>query len=480
MRTLRARLILSHLLPVLVILPLVIILFVYLVETQVSLSGYTNEITRQSILVSDVAGDYLEIWFDTDRAQAFVDRTSETLTADILLFNPQGTLLVSSDPNDKSKIGQVIFKPDLNKLLAGGEKHAEITYRGGTIQNVTVPVVTPFNDLIGFVRMVNPLAGVFERSQQLRQIAALVVGIGLLLGGILGWILALDIQRPLARATHAAYDLSVGRQLTPLKEEGPEEIRLLLRAFNTLVERLKAMEDSRRKLLANLVHELGRPLGALQSAVQALAGGADEDPGLSRELLTGMDDELHRMRRLVDDLASLHEQVLGSLELTIQPVQTSDWLKKVAVPWREMALERGLQWQTDIPDDLPDLMIDPDRMAQAVGNLLSNAVRYTPGGGKISLAARARQERLEIDVTDTGPGIQADEQSSIFSPFYRGKAARRFSDGMGLGLTIARDLIQGHGGTLTVESDLGQGSKFVLSIPLRSTGDEPGESYSAA
>src|SRR5690606_18745018 len=108
-------------------------------------------------------------------------------------------------------------------------------------------------------------------------------------------------------------------------EEGPEETRMLLRAFNTLVERLRTLEESRRKLLANLVHELGRPLGALQSAVTALSGGADEDVQLRRELLGGMDDELHRMRSLVDDLAQLYEQELGSLELERRPVDLNEW-----------------------------------------------------------------------------------------------------------------------------------------------------------
>jgi two-component system, OmpR family, sensor histidine kinase BaeS len=109
--------------------------------------------------------------------------------------------------------------------------------------------------------------------------------------------------------------------------------------------------------------------------------------------------------------------------------------------------------------------MDPDRMAQALGNLLSNAIRYTPPGGKVVLSALAVEKDVLIQVNDSGPGIATEEQSQIFTPFYRGKAARRFSDGMGLGLTISKDLIEAHGGELKVESRPGQGSLFIICLP---------------
>jgi two-component system, OmpR family, sensor histidine kinase BaeS len=464
MRSLRSRLILSHILPVLVILPVIGAIFLYLLETQVFLSNFTSELDRQAVLISDIAGAYNEIWLDPGRAQAFVNSVSVSVRAKVMLVNPEGHLLASSDTADKAKIGEIVFKPDLQQFMGGG-KHAVVYYNNGTISEVTVPVVTGPDQLVGLVTLVNPLAPVSARYQQLRQVTVgLLIG-GVLFGVILGWILAYDLQKPLQKTTQAVYELSSGRKLTPLKEEGPEEIRLLLRAFNTLVERLHTLEESRRRLLANLVHELGRPLGALQSAVQALSGGADEDVHLRRELLEGMDDELHRMRRLVEDLAQLHEQVLGSLELDKKVVDLNDWLVRVAAPWREAALEKGLEWKSNISDQMPSISMDPDRMAQALGNLLSNAVRYTPANGTITLSAAADSQEVRIQVGDSGPGIASDEQGQIFAPFYRGKSARRFSDGMGLGLTIARDLITAHGGELRLESRSGQGSQFVLCLP---------------
>jgi len=466
MNTLRSRLILSHIFPILVILPLISGIFLYLLQTQVYLTNMASELDRQAVLISDIAGAYSEIWRYPDRRQAFVESISLNARAKVTLMDQDGLLLASSDDADTGRLGELVFTPDYDQFLSGG-RHAVVNYDNGTITDVTVPVLTQRGVLAGFVRLENPLASVSQRYQELRRLTLGVLAGGLILGLAMGLLLGNDIQKPIRRTTEAVYELAGGRQLMPLAEEGPEETRMLLRAFNTLVERLRTLEESRRKLLANLVHELGRPLGALQSAVTALSGGADEDVQLRRELLGGMDDELHRMRSLVDDLAQLYEQELGSLELERRPVDLNEWIGRATAPWREAALEKGLRWQVDLPGNLPVLNIDADRLAQALGNLLSNAVNYTPSGGEVTLSAQKRAGEVAIQVADTGPGIQTEERERIFTPFYRGKAARRFSDGMGIGLTITRELVVAHGGRLELESQPGSGSRFSIILPLQ-------------
>jgi len=271
----------------------------------------------------------------------------------------------------------------------------------------------------------------------------------------------------LKRVTLAVQQLASGELQEPLSEDGPDEIRILIRSFNSFVERLQTLEQNRRQLLANLVHELGRPLGALHSAIQALAGGADRDETLRRELLAGMDQEIARLRRLLDDLAQLREQLTGTLELARRPVAMSEWLTNLLATRKEAARQKGLQWQETIPPDLPTLEIDPDRLAQAVGNLISNATKYTPSGGMISVETDTETTWMFIRVSDTGPGIPTEEMERIFMPFYRGRTGRRFPQGMGLGLTIARDLVIAHGGRLEVKSALGQGSRFTVWLPLK-------------
>jgi signal transduction histidine kinase len=161
----------------------------------------------------------------------------------------------------------------------------------------------------------------------------------------------------------------------------------------------------------------------------------------------------------------LHDRTLGALELDRRPTDLSAWLARALVPWREAARAKGQHWHAKVPDSLPALEVDPDRLGQALGNLLSNAVKYTPSGGAISVQASAEEEGIWIRVSDSGPGITLEEQALIFKPLYRRQADRRFPQGMGLGLSIARDLAMAHGGRLDLESTPGEGSQFTLWIP---------------
>lgn len=470
MRTLRARLFLSILLPLLVIVPVVALMLSYLLQTQVLVANIANEVIRQAVLVADISSTSIEVFQNPDLAQAFVARLGPRLTAKLMLLDPTGRLIVSSDPNDAVLVGKVYEMPDLQRMLEM-ETPVDVSYKGTQIADVTVPVVTTTGRVIGFVRLTNPLANVYVRSERLRQVTLYVSIGGILAGLALGWLLARDLERPLRKTSSAVYSLAGGQQpLEQLKEEGPEEIRRLVHAFNVLVERLKTSEESRQRLLANMVHELGRPLGALLSALQALRGGAEHQTALRSELLSGMEGEVVVLQHLLDDLAHL-DQETSQINLQRQALRPSEWLPLALRTWEQAALEKDQEWQVDIPSDLPEIQADPDRLSQALGNLVSNAIHYTPPKGLVRISANSGPENLSIIVQDSGPGIASDEQAQVFQPFYRGKASRRFSDGMGLGLTIARDLVQAHGGTLTLESTPGQGACFEITLPLFSNGD---------
>ena len=274
------------------------------------------------------------------------------------------------------------------------------------------------------------------------------------------------MERPLKEVTLAVERLAAGQRLSTLPETGPEETRLLLRTVNSLVERLHGVKDNRRRLLSNLIHELGRPLGAVRAAVHALKGGAAEDPALSAELLSGINQQLRGLQRLVDDLGQLQDRLLGAVELHREPVELEAWLPGVLRPWAEMALSHQLHWQAVVEHRIPSVVVDPDRLGQAIGNLLSNAVKYTPPGGTIRVTAAACEGAVRLTVEDDGPGIVAGEQEAVFEPFYRSQAKGRFPQGMGLGLAIARDLVIAHGGRLELESTPGAGSRFTIDLPV--------------
>jgi two-component system, OmpR family, sensor histidine kinase BaeS len=467
MHSLRTRLILSHVLPLMVTVPLIGLALLYVVQTQVLLANLSRELQTQAVLLMEMTSQQVDVWASPQDAQAFVTRISNELNSKVMLINPQGTLLASSDLSELPNLGKPMNLAGLADAMKGKtsmEVQNNLLSSTDVIQ-VLVPVLDSDQQLLGIIRLNLPVAGLLERMKSVRSLIGWVVTGGLVLGGALGWGLALSLERPLRKTTHAIDELTTGAQ-GKLEEEGPNELRSLIRSFNSLSLRLTTMEESRRRLLANLVHELGRPLGALHSAIEAMQRGADQDPTLRQELLSGMQSEIRRLESLLNDLARLHDQVVGTLELSRAPTQLNPWLNDILSPWREAATSKGIHWETDIPDDLPTATIDPDRLAQSVGNLLSNAVKYTPPGQKIMVNAGATSKDIWISVRDTGPGMTLTERNKIFDAFYRGPEAKRFPQGMGLGLTIANDLVQAHSGKIEVETTQGKGSQFTIRLPL--------------
>jgi len=468
LRTLRNRLILSHVLPLLIIIPLMGVAIIYALETQVLLPSLSKELAGEAGLLAEIASSQPEIWKDPAFAQDILTQARPYLAARVMWLAPDGRLLASSDPTDADRLGQLLGIPDFTDTRPGEvDTRTDFSQRlHGEIVDVYAPVITTENQVVGIVRLSYHFESVYEDFFQLRYLIAAILIISLLAGVLLGSTLALNINSPLQKVIEAVYDLARGSRKAALTEQGPEEVRLLQRSVNHLIERLQSLEEARQRLLANLVHEIGRPLGALHAAVQALLLTPQPNPQLLEEMLAGMNDETNRLQRLLDDLAHLHDLVLGTLELERQPVALVEWLPGVLRPWVAAAHEKHLHWETSLPSSLPSVDADPLRLAQVIGNLLSNAIKYTPAGGTVSVAAGTTVDKIWIRVSDTGPGIPSEELEKIFTPFYRSPHEKRIAQGMGLGLSIARDLVDAHEGWLEVQSQPGLGSQFTIWLPL--------------
>lgn len=468
LRRLRNRLILSHVLPLMIIIPLMGLAILYVVETQFLVPSVTRDLVGDSQLLVELTQVQANIWSEPQTAQAFLNQIRPNPGKRVMLLAPDGRLLASSDPLDKDRLNQIIQVGGLD-LAQSGKLETRFNYDQRIKDNVIdvlAPVISPDHEFLGIIRVSAHYISVGDELLRLRYVIAGILIVGMAVGSVLGSILALNINVPVQQVTQAIFDLARGDRKESLKESGPDELRLLVQSVNHLLNRLQQLEQARRQLLANLVHELGRPLGALRMAIHALSTGANQNPELMGELMKGMDEETARLQRLLDDLAHLHEQVLGTLEIDRKQVSVSTWLPTMLLPWKEAASEKRLKWQETIPPDLPEISADPLRLEQIIGNLTSNAVKYTPVGGSISISAGTTQTEIWVRVRDTGSGIPPEEQEKIFKPFYRGQQGRRVVQGMGLGLTIARDLVIAHEGRLEVDSTPGLGSQFTVWLPL--------------
>ena len=445
MRSLRTRLLISHSLPLLIILLLTGFALDYVVETRILLPNFAAELTNEAKLLAELTALQPNIWEKSQNTQAYLSQLEPILAPYVTIFDLQGKFLGSTDPLlnitnlPEIKLEEVLLEDVL--IQTAYSRHLE-----ASVVDVFVPVRSDTEAIMGVVQMTYHLKNVYGQFLALRRVIIGILTVGVFLGSGIALLLAINLSRALQQITVSIQQLATGKEVASPEEQGPEEIRSLLRTVNILVTRLRTLETTRRKLLANLVHEIGRPLGALLPAVQALEAGAIENESLRQELLAGMENEIGILRRLLDDLTGFYDQSVGSFRLENQLVDLNEWLPNRLHSQREAAYAKGLHWQSNISNELPVMKVDPDRLAQAIGNLTHNAIKFTPPGGTVTVDAGIHANEVWIRVQDTGPGITVDDQQVLFTPFFRGRAETRFPQGMGLGLSISRDLITAHQG----------------------------------
>jgi len=333
-------------------------------------------------------------------------------------------------------------------------------------QMLSVPERTIATPIIINDRQVNflvtlPSCTMRGAFQSLMLVAGLVI-MGLSL--MVGLILSRGISRPLVELAKATQAVAAGDLSTRVPTHSPGEIGELAAAFNQMTQDLAQADKLRRNLTADVAHELRTPISVVRGKLEGILDGVY--PATSEHLEPVL-EEIKLLTQLVEDLGLLALAEAGQLTLERQATNLGDLLQDAQVNFGPQADDRGVTLALDLPSGLPKVMADRRRIAQVIGNLLINALRHTPAGGCVTLSAEAQEGMIEISVADTGAGIPPEDLPYIFERFWRGEKSRsRTGGGTGLGLTIARQLVQVHGGKIGVESTLGQGSKFWFTLPI--------------
>ncbi|TQF04432.1 HAMP domain-containing protein [Kitasatospora acidiphila] len=288
-----------------------------------------------------------------------------------------------------------------------------------------------------------------------------VTGLVLALTVALSVLLATRLVRPLRALTDAAQHPTEPHARVPVT--GNDEIGYLAAAFNDLSERRERIEEQRKAMVSDVAHELRTPLSNIRGWLEATQDGvATPDLALMASLL----EEALLLQHIIDDLRDLAAADADSFRLHREPVRIAELLDQVAEAHRARAEAAGVLLSVLPTDGEAELVADPVRLRQAVGNLVDNAVRHTPRCGSVTVAAGPVGEELVIEVTDTGTGIGPDELPHVFDRFWRAEKSRsRQTGGSGLGLAIVRQLAHAHGGTVTAASRPGEGSVFTLRLP---------------
>src|SRR5438132_9576948 len=246
---------------------------------------------------------------------------------------------------------------------------------------------------------------------------------------------------------------------TRVRERGPREARALARAFNAMTSRLEASEEQRRRLLADVSHELRTPLSVVQGNLEALVDGVHPP---DEEHLLAILDETKVLSRLVEDLRTLSLAESGALTLHREPTDLAALAKETITSFEAQAEQAGITLDADARADLPLADTDPVRAREILANLVANALRYTPRGGRVRVDASQDDGQIALVVSDTGAGIPPDAPGRIFDRFYKSAESR----GAGLGLAIAKQLVEAHGGTIAATSVVGQGTQIRFTLPI--------------
>ncbi len=288
----------------------------------------------------------------------------------------------------------------------------------------------------------------------------------LFLSTLLALLLGRSVARPLRQVAEAAKALAQGETGTRAPISGPSEVKALARSFNSMADQVEAAQRSQRDFVANVSHELKTPLTSIQGFSQAILDGTAQAPATVDRAAGVIHEEAERMRRMVDDLLILARFDAGQMEMARERVGIGQLLRGCVERLTPQAERAGVAVELDVSGGL-FVLGDADQLGQVFNNLLDNALTHTPSGGRVAVAARGSAERtLEVTMTDTGAGIPSDELPRIFERFYRADKARQRTGGAGLGLAIAQEIVAAHGGTITAESVVGLGSRFIVQLPI--------------
>ena len=294
--------------------------------------------------------------------------------------------------------------------------------------------------------------------------------LALLVAGFVAILISLLLSRGVVASvrlmTTASHRIAEGHYGERVQKTGEDELGQLAHSFNQMAEKLEQVESMRRQLIGDVSHELRTPLTAISGSMDGLMDGVLP---ASAETYQHIHQEADRLARLVDDLQELSRVEAGAYPLDKRPVVLSDLIQIVLKRLKNQAVVRNIELKTNLADDLPAVLADPDRVTQVLSNLVQNAIQYTPDGGNVTLSTAQYDGMLRVGVIDSGIGIPAEHLPHIFSRFYRvdKSRSRQSGGGSGIGLTISRHLVEAHGGRLWVESDgEGKGSRFFFTLPL--------------
>ncbi|CAG0971003.1 two-component system, OmpR family, sensor histidine kinase BaeS [Anaerolineales bacterium] len=290
---------------------------------------------------------------------------------------------------------------------------------------------------------------------------------------VLGYFLSNAITNRINLLKDAAEQLADGNLQTRVPSDGQDEVAALAQTFNQMAEQLEAVDKKQReieRLRADLIawvgHDLQTPLASMRAILEALEDGVVDDPQTVKRYLNTAQRNVRSLSILIDDLFQMAQLDTGGMPLDRAESSLSDLISDTLESFSELAQRQGVNLTGSVAPEVDPVTMDTQRIGRVLNNLIGNALRHTPAEGRVEVHARRTDSGVEVSVSDTGEGIRAEDLPHVFDSFYRGDKSRsRSTGGAGLGLAISKGIVQAHGGEITVQSKMGEGSKFIFTLP---------------
>lgn len=479
--SLRTRLLLSYLLVIVTCIAVIALaLLLLLRDAPVQRRLLTARLTIEAGVVQRLLRLPLQNGVPPDQLMRRIQNSGANLNGRVLLIDEQtGEILADSD---NQLAGRNLFRlgttDRLNNTLAGEFQIDGVRWlwssRQGIDRAITGPQVVAAAEYDPTPSFSDPVFRELLQPMLIAGLLALIISIGL------AALITRSVTRPMQHVAQAAQKIAAGDFNQTVPVEGSIEVKEVAENFNQMAQKVRDSQQSQRDLLANVTHELKTPLTSIQGFAQAITDGAASEPAAIKRSATIIYDEATRMTRMVGDLLELARMESGQVVMRREPVQIDQVLRGVVEKLLLRARENNIALIDEAPASLPPVTGDGDRLAQVFSNLIDNAIKHTPAGGKVTIAARlasgspaakagkAVPAGIEISVVDTGPGIPQEDLPRLFERFYQVDKSRARSGGgsLGLGLSIVKEIVNAHDGSIRVESVVGLGTRFVVTLPI--------------
>ena len=413
-------------------------------------------------------GEYLAQLVETEQVDAVLTQKLEVAAqltqVSILVANNEGVIWKSSRVSAKRRFPRLDPEETQQMMANKAVIRRGFNKRLGT---TALSVIVPFSkngQVEGAVVLYAPLAGLQAFIVKVRALLAWEMLGAILLVSIAAFFLARSTVKPIMTLAEAAKGMAQGKYDVSVPETRQDELGVLEKAFNHMAQAVESSIKMQKDFIANVSHELRTPLAIIKGYAESLLDGVTDDEQEKNKHLEIIVEEADRLGRLSTELLDLAQLDAGILHIHKEKIQLASFIARILSKFQHEADEKQLTLVNAVSEDIK-INADHERLSQVFFNLVSNALRFTPDGGKIEITAAAYAEGVQISVQDNGQGMDPDELPFIWQRFYTGDRARQRSSGRGLGLSISKTIVEAHGGTIEAMSTPGRGAVFIVRLP---------------